>query len=147
MTNMKGCFPISSYFTNYEFPNHEFRSFFIYFCFIQIEELYGILEFGSYVINSSVDFLSYFLLTSVRYISLINNCKTKKWQCIRGAKSGQKSKVYKVFGKETRKSKLSKLPNTSDFLSIYCITDVVKSLSTVQTKVQPFACNKMSMSH
>ena len=118
---MKGCFPISSYFTNYEFPNHEFRSFFIYFCFIQIEELYGILEFGSYVINSSVDFLSYFLLTSVRYISLINNCKTKKWQCIRGAKSGQKSKVYKVFGKETRKSKLSKLPNTSDFLSMYLL--------------------------
>ena len=81
----------------------------------------------------------------ILYFALVG---LKSWwrPCIRGAKSGQKSKVYKVFGKETRKSKLSKLPKTSDFLSINCITDVVKSLSTVQTKVQPFACNKMSMS-
>ena len=65
-------------------------------------------------------------MTSVRYLCLFNginicktgSCKIKKWQCIRGAKSGQKSKVYKVFGKETRKSRLSKLPKTSDFLSI-----------------------------
>ena len=82
---------------------------------------FGVLEFGNHVINSSVDFVSYFLLTSVRYISLINGIniyKIMEWQCIRGAKSGQKSKVYKVFGKETRKSRLSKLPKTSDFLSI-----------------------------
>ena len=39
---------------------------------------FGVLEFGNHVINSSVDFVSYFLLTSVRYISLINGINIYK---------------------------------------------------------------------